>query len=95
MLTSPRRRRRVVWLVVTAVAVGVVVAVALLLPNTGGKHHTRASHLGGQYGGTTFHLVLGIMFACFLLAIAYLLIRFVWRLMRGDVDERAGTEGGL
>ena len=41
LIASSRRQRLLVWLVIGAVAVAAVVAVALLLPNTGGKHRRR------------------------------------------------------
>jgi hypothetical protein len=89
--SSPRRRRQIVWFAVTAAAVVAVVAAAFLLPNQSG--HKQPKPVWGPGGDDTFHRVLGIVFALFLLAILYCLVRFLWRLVRGDV-ERAGTEGG-
>jgi TRAP-type C4-dicarboxylate transport system permease small subunit len=87
---SPRRRRRLAWLGSCAAVLAVLLAVALILPNTRGEKPGPADP---QPDGGTFWLVATILFAAFLLMFLYAVIRALWRIHTGDAEESAGSDG--
>ena len=92
--SSPRRRRQLAWLAAIAIVLAGVVAVLLIVPNQeGAPPPADGDHATAHPDGGTFWFVAGIVFAVFLLAFVYMIIRFVWRISRGDSDEGAGSDG--
>jgi uncharacterized membrane protein len=89
---SPRKQRRLAWLVGCAVVLAVAAAVVLLLPNTSGAKEPGGPAPAHSGGNGTFWTVFGVILICFFVVWAYSLVRLVWRLRKGDV-EAAGSDG--
>jgi hypothetical protein len=89
--SSPRRRRRLAWLLAAVVVLAVIASVFLLFPSSGGT--PTPAHSESEYGTGTFWLVASFVLGAFLLALVYGVLRFLWRLYTGDVDEGAGSDG--
>jgi hypothetical protein len=81
--SSPRRRRKAAWLVGVVVAVAAIATVALLLPNTAGKPQPIPKSEGGT---GLFWIVASVLLIGFFVALAFALVRVVWRIERGDDD---------
>jgi hypothetical protein len=97
--SSPRKRRRLAWLVAGIVVAVAVLAVVLIVPSTSGTPKPLTPEqqaLGDQRpaaGTGAFFWILTVVFGCFLFTLVYGLIRFVWRISVGDADEGAGSDG--
>lgn len=85
-LSSPRTRRRLAWLTGSAITLGVVVTVALLVPNTAGKKKAPEATAPAEGGTGLFWIVASVLVIGFFVALAFLLVRFVWRLRKDDTD---------
>ena len=83
--SSPRRRRRLAWLVAAVVVLAVLTAVALAFPSP--EATPTPAHTGSENGTGTFWLVAGFVLAGFLLTLVYTVLRFVWRMRTGEADE--------
>ncbi len=88
--SSPRKRRKLAWLVGSFLVLAVLTAVVLILPNTAGKPKPVPEAVAPQQGGTgPFWIVASVLLIGFLVSIAFVLIRFVWRMHKDEVDDPA------
>ena len=87
--SSPRKRRHLAWLVAGVVALTALVAVVLIVPNTAGKPKPAPEAVGMQQGSTWFWIVGSVLLIGFLSAIAYVVVRFIWRMHKDDVHDAA------
>jgi hypothetical protein len=88
---SPRKRRQLAWLAGGAVALAALAATLLIVPNTAGDPKPITGDDPGRAEGGTgpFWIVASVLFICFLLAFAYGLVRFIWRMHTGDLEPVA------
>ena len=88
--SSPRKRRQLAWLAGSFLGLAALTAVVLILPNTAGKPKPAAEAVAPEQGGTgPFWIVASVLLIGFLVSIAFVLIRFVWRMHKDEVDEAA------
>lgn len=86
--SSPRKRRKVAWLVGSAVAVAALaILLVVILPNTAGKSKPAPEAAAEPQGSTWFWIVGSVLLIGFLSAIAYVVVRFVWRMQKDEVDD--------
>jgi uncharacterized membrane protein len=85
--SSPRRRRRVAWLTGSLVALTAFIVVSVLVvPNTAGEPKPSEEAVPKEYGTGLFWTVASAVVIGFFVALAVVLVRFLWRLHKDETD---------